>query len=39
MTPTTHTLADGKRAFAAIFELIPDLTTKVHGRGRPNRAR
>lgn len=33
MTPTTHTLADGKRAFAAIFELIPDLTTKVHGWG------
>jgi hypothetical protein len=33
MTPTTHTLADGKRAFAAILELIPDLTAEVHSWG------
>ena len=33
MTPTTHTLADGRRAFAAIFELIPDLTAEVHRWG------
>jgi hypothetical protein len=33
MTPTTHGLADGKRAFEAIFRLIPDLTTEVHGWG------
>jgi SnoaL-like domain len=29
MTPVTHTLADGKRAFAAIFGLVPDLTGVV----------
>jgi hypothetical protein len=30
MTPVTHTLGDGKRAFATIFGLIPDLTGEVH---------
>ena len=29
MTPVTHTLADGKRAFAGIFDLVPDLTGEV----------
>jgi SnoaL-like domain len=33
MTPTTDTLADGKQAFAAILELVPDLTAKVHRWG------
>jgi hypothetical protein len=33
MTPVTDTLADGERAFAAIFALIPDLTAEVHGWG------
>jgi hypothetical protein len=33
MTPVTHNLADGKRAFATIFDLIPDLTAEVHGWG------
>jgi SnoaL-like domain len=33
MTPVTHTLADGEKAFAAIFRLIPDLTAEVHGWG------
>ena len=33
MTPVTHTLADGERAFAGIFDLIPDLTAEVHGWG------
>jgi SnoaL-like domain len=33
MTPVTHTLADGERAFSAIFDLIPDLTAEVHGWG------
>ena len=33
MTPVTDTLADGERAFAGIFELIPDLTAEVHGWG------
>ncbi len=33
MTPTTDTLADGKRAFAAILELVPDLTAEVHRWG------
>ena len=31
MTPTTHTLADAKRAFAGVFELMPDLSVDVHG--------
>ena len=33
MTPTTHTLADAKRAFAGVFELMPDLSVDVHGWG------
>jgi hypothetical protein len=33
MTPTTETLADGKRAFAGLFQLIPDLTGEVHRWG------
>jgi hypothetical protein len=33
MTPVTDTLADGERAFSAIFALIPDLTAEVHGWG------
>jgi hypothetical protein len=33
MTPTTETLADGKRAFASLFGLIPDLTGEVHRWG------
>jgi hypothetical protein len=33
MTPTTETLTDGKRAFASLFGLIPDLTGEVHRWG------
>jgi len=33
MTPTTHTLDDGKRAFAGLLELIPDLTAELHRWG------
>lgn len=33
MTPTTHTLEDGKRAFSDLFELIPDLTAEVRRWG------
>ncbi|HEX7060036.1 MAG TPA: nuclear transport factor 2 family protein [Solirubrobacterales bacterium] len=33
MTPTTRTLADGRRAFARLFELIPDMTAEVHRWG------
>jgi hypothetical protein len=33
MTPTTQTLEDGKRAFAELFELIPDLTGDIHRWG------
>jgi len=33
MTPTTHTLEDGKRAFAAVLELTPDLSADVHRWG------
>jgi hypothetical protein len=29
MTPTVATLAEGKRAFADLFELIPDLSAEV----------
>ena len=29
MTPVTETLAEGERAFAGLFELIPDLTGEV----------
>ena len=33
MAPTTTTLAEGKQAFADLFELIPDLTAEVHRWG------
>jgi hypothetical protein len=33
MTPTTETLAEGKRAFAVLFGLIPGLTGEVHRWG------
>jgi hypothetical protein len=33
MTRVTETLAEGKRAFAGLFELIPDLTGEVHRWG------
>jgi len=33
MTSVTHTLAEGERAFAGIFDLIPDLTAEVHAWG------
>lgn len=33
MTPTTHSLADGRRAFAGLLALLPDLTAEVHGWG------
>jgi SnoaL-like domain len=33
MTPVTKTLAEGKRAFEGLFELIPDLTGEVHRWG------
>jgi SnoaL-like protein len=33
MTPVTHTLAEGQRAFATLFELIGDLTAEVHRWG------
>ena len=33
MTPTTDTLDDGKRVFAQLLELIPDLTAEVHRWG------
>ena len=33
MTPVTETLAAGRGAFAALFELIPDLTAEVHRWG------
>lgn len=33
MTPTTHTLEEGQRVFADLFELIPDLTGEVHRWG------
>ena len=33
MTPTTHTLAEGKRAFASLFELIAEMTAEVHRWG------
>ena len=34
MTPTTRTLAEGKRAFASILDLVPDLTAEVHRWGQ-----
>lgn len=33
MMPTTHTLADGQREFAALFESIANLTAEVHRWG------
>jgi hypothetical protein len=33
MTPTTHTLEEGKRTFGELLELIPDLTAEVHRHG------
>lgn len=33
MAPTTHTLEEGKRVFADLFELIPDLTADAHRHG------
>lgn len=33
MIPTTHGLEAGKRAFAELFELIPDITAEVHRWG------
>jgi ketosteroid isomerase-like protein len=33
MTPTTNGLAEGKRAFAALLEAVPDLTAEVHRWG------
>jgi hypothetical protein len=33
MTPTTHTLDDGRRTFTGLFELIPDLRGEVHRWG------
>jgi hypothetical protein len=33
MTPTTRTLADGKRAFATLLQLVPDLSAVVHRWG------
>jgi SnoaL-like domain len=33
MTPVTHTLEEGQRAFAALFEAIGDLTAEVHRWG------
>jgi hypothetical protein len=33
MTPVTETLAEGERAFAGLFGLIPDLTGEVHRWG------
>lgn len=33
MTPTTATLEEGRRAFAELLELIPDLTGEVHRWG------
>ena len=33
MTPVTQTLEEGRRAFAGLFKLIPDLTGEVHRWG------
>ncbi len=33
MTATTHGLEEGRRAFASLFELIPDMTAEVHRWG------
>lgn len=33
MTPTTHTLAEGKKVFARLLRALPDLTAVVHRWG------
>jgi hypothetical protein len=33
LTPVTHTLAEGQRAFAGLFELIQGMTAEVHRWG------
>lgn len=33
MTPTTHTLEEGRRTFVELLELIPDLSAEVHRWG------
>ncbi len=33
LMPTTHTLEEGRRTFAALFQLISDLTGEVHRWG------
>jgi hypothetical protein len=33
MTPATDSLAEGRRAFASLLELIPDITGEVHRWG------
>jgi hypothetical protein len=33
MTPVTHTLAEGQRAFAELFELIGEMTAEMHRWG------
>lgn len=33
MTPTTETLAEGRRVFAGLLELVPDLTGEMHRWG------
>jgi hypothetical protein len=33
MAPLTHTLVEGQRVFAGLFELIPDLTGETHRWG------
>ena len=33
MTPVTHTLKEGQRAFAELFELIAEMTAEVHRWG------
>jgi ketosteroid isomerase-like protein len=33
MTPTTHSLSEGKKVFARLLRLLPDLTAVVHRWG------
>jgi hypothetical protein len=33
LTPVTHTLVEGQRAFAELFELVQDMTAEVHRWG------
>jgi len=33
LTPTAHSLAEGKRTFASLLELMPDLGAEVHSWG------